>query len=1323
MEEVKHYKLKQLPTKAIPNAIFYIKADGESEVKTYITDVNGVPYPLSEEGLVSISNTDGTITVTGVDNVEINLSTSIKNKINSALQAGDNISSLVNNAGYITLADVPSQVVNLGTTKTDDSVTVTNSNGSDAILTEATITEAGVLKASDKVKLNNTSGNNTGDETSTTIQTKRPIKNLVGRSLEGSGNFNLDTTDVTDTINKRYQTDAQKSNNDATSSIQTQLNSKENKSNKQNSMSIDGTGTKFPTVDAVIEYVQTNLGAEYSNIVYVNTVTPTTATIFDINNPPLNNNNSLKSDIANLYIGSDSSTWVYNTTISQYTTKPISSTSNFYLKDTLLDSGNNKNVDIERVGSVGGGNATLPNHFVTKSQSDLKVDKVAGERLINNSEIIKLGNQSGINTGDETTASIQAKRPLKTIEGEVLDGTGNILLTGKEPVFSKNTAFNKNFGTTNNTVVEGNDTRLVQAFQKKVNAISVTGDTNKTITITREDGTVITATFLDNDTQYPDDVINTLTFNANNNGVLIAITSLGEVLSVSLDGRYSLLGHIHNISDITGLQTALNNKQGVLTAGNNITIVGSVIDALGEGSTTTNVPTNYTPLTNTIKGNFQGIDNVLGLVYDKFTIAQIRAFSGVLKNNNIYTTDVGQEGNWYYDSTDSTSSDNTGTILVTSDGKRIKRVYINEASVKWFGAKGDGITDDTSNINLALSSVSSVFFPTGNYMVNAVTGLIVKSNQYIKLDAKAVLQCITNSATNYNIFKIEAVSNVIIQGGSIIGDRATHTGVTGEFGMGINILEAENITIKDMSISNCWGDGIYIGGHTLPSKKVTIDNVICDNNRRQGMSITYANAVLLKNSEFKNTNGKLPQYGIDIEPNAGEYALDIEIQNCKTYGNAGGGLQVYGVSGNQNGLKVDNLQSYNNALGLNLIKGTNITFTNSNIRNNTAYGVELTKDNRDITFDKCDFKENLYMGVALVASGQVLGTEKIYFTRCSFKNNSTADVNGRDGIRIENFDNTGYIKDIFFSQCFFGNTLVTPTQRYGISVEPADASISNIRVDARSIFTGNLTGAYNTVSGVLFIEQYFTNTEIALINSKTDGSGTTDYLPKFSGSKTFVNSGIREDANGNLGVNIFAPYNGGATQKYMSINGTSVAGHVFYVNSAIAFRFNSSATATSFVETRNLPINFLVNGAQRLSIEGNGNFRINDLSGTGDRNVVAAADGTLKIGIIDSRPYKVYTALLTQTGTSAPVATVLENTLGGTVVWTRTAPGYYQGTLSGAFTIGKTVGFSNIYSGGAGCAIFPKTINSVQLSTFATSTGATGDAIINPGNIEIRVYP
>ncbi len=46
---------------------------------------------------------------------------------------------------------------------------------------------------------------------------------------------------------------------------------------------------------------------------------------------------------------------------------------------------------------------------------------------------------------------------------------------------------------------------------------------------------------------------------------------------------------------------------------------------------------------------------------------------------------------------------------------------------------------------------------------------------------------------------------------------------------------------------------------------------------------------------------------------------------------------------------------------------------------------------------------------------------------------------------------------------------------------------------------------------------------------------------------------------------------------------------------------------------------------------------------------------------------KVYIALLTQTGMDAPTATVLQNTLGGTVVWSRLSAGTYAMTLAGAF--------------------------------------------------------
>ena len=87
-----------------------------------------------------------------------------------------------------------------------------------------------------------------------------------------------------------------------------------------------------------------------------------------------------------------------------------------------------------------------------------------------------------------------------------------------------------------------------------------------------------------------------------------------------------------------------------------------------------------------------------------------------------------------------------------------------------------------------------------------------------------------------------------------------------------------------------------------------------------------------------------------------------------------------------------------------------------------------------------------------------------------------------------------------------------------------------------------------------------------------------------------------------------------------------------------------------------------------------------DIGGNTAENLVDAYNllNALIIGISvnSTTQYKVYTALLTQTGTNAPVATVLENTLGGDVVWSYNRAGYYTSvTTNTAFNGKKTMSF------------------------------------------------
>jgi hypothetical protein len=100
--------------------------------------------------------------------------------------------------------------------------------------------------------------------------------------------------------------------------------------------------------------------------------------------------------------------------------------------------------------------------------------------------------------------------------------------------------------------------------------------------------------------------------------------------------------------------------------------------------------------------------------------------------------------------------------------------------------------------------------------------------------------------------------------------------------------------------------------------------------------------------------------------------------------------------------------------------------------------------------------------------------------------------------------------------------------------------------------------------------------------------------------------------------------------------------------------------------------------------------------------------------VSDLRKYKVYTALISQTGTSTPTAIILENTI-GTVVWSRIGIGSYLGTLTGAFTASKT--YISISNG-----FFNYLVSSTRNSNDSIIINAGNDGEISNASIEIRVY-
>jgi hypothetical protein len=102
-----------------------------------------------------------------------------------------------------------------------------------------------------------------------------------------------------------------------------------------------------------------------------------------------------------------------------------------------------------------------------------------------------------------------------------------------------------------------------------------------------------------------------------------------------------------------------------------------------------------------------------------------------------------------------------------------------------------------------------------------------------------------------------------------------------------------------------------------------------------------------------------------------------------------------------------------------------------------------------------------------------------------------------------------------------------------------------------------------------------------------------------------------------------------------------------------------------------------------------------------------------------SSSYKVYVALLSQMGTDAPTVAVLENTIGD-IVWTRFDVGIYQGTLTGAYTLNKTVAFIGNTAAGSQSLV---TWNTNEVNVYTKSNGnMPQDEWLYDTPVEIRVY-
>lgn len=237
-------------------------------------------------------------------------------------------------------------------------------------------------------------------------------------------------------------------------------------------------------------------------------------------------------------------------------------------------------------------------------------------------------------------------------------------------------------------------------------------------------------------------------------------------------------------------------------------------------------------------------------------------------------------------------------------------------SVKDYGAKGDGVADDTQSIQHAMQSNALIFFPAGNYLVSKTIRLQSLQNVHIwAIGATLIYSTLTN-----HFFYIEQCEFVTVTGGKYTRSGKPNASwpteyhclffansqditvqdvfIDGSPGMGIAIVNAANVKILNNTIKNTLRDGIYshysvnvlYSGNYLENIKddaLSMHDYGFNRDKPNIIAMGYPQAgnSIIANNRIKNAMRGIGSIGLQtltITGNVIEHVVNCGIEVCNT---------------------------------------------------------------------------------------------------------------------------------------------------------------------------------------------------------------------------------------------------------------------------------------------------------------------------------------------------------------------------------------------------------------------------------------------------------
>lgn len=360
-----------------------------------------------------------------------------------------------------------------------------------------------------------------------------------------------------------------------------------------------------------------------------------------------------------------------------------------------------------------------------------------------------------------------------------------------------------------------------------------------------------------------------------------------------------------------------------------------------------------------------------------------------------------------------------GSITRSQRDKNNERI-----SVKDFGAKGDGVTNDTAALQAAINSgASELFWPAGHYVTTA-TLKPVNNQSWIGVAGETMIKHGAAAPTNAHVIAHNTdgldgpLTNFSMAGFIVDGNHKEG---------GLVLFGCNGLRVKDCIFQNCetYGMGLQARpGYTIDEPQDDIVLTRCQFNDNgfgtvwDGLDIKYCtNAVLEACSATDNTDAGINVRGANVDligcQAVGNGTAGILLQSNYTagvhsrmrviggqaYGTVTGpGLELQGDSGNTTYVEISAFQSWGNGGVGTRISGTgkvtgNITALQS--RGNASHGVQVTGDYSDsLVLNGGLIANNVGDGFRTAGKGAVLsGVVILNNTGAGYREDAGADNN------------------------------------------------------------------------------------------------------------------------------------------------------------------------------------------------------------------------------------------------------------------------------------------------------------------------------------------